>query len=281
MKESDIWVIGDLQGCYSPLVKLMSNPVIAGNPNSMFWYAGDLVNRGPESLAALRYVINLGSRAVTVLGNHDLHLLAVIAGARHLSRSDTLEEVLSAPDIKELVDWLRYQPLAHFENNHLLVHAGILPGWDIAKVLALANEVEQILRAPEWQKNVRKLYDNTNSAISWNENLKRNKRLQVITNAFTRLRMCTSSGEMDFKLKSSPRDSICSRLLPWFDTINRTDFGHTIVFGHWSSLSFMIKNNCICLDTGCVWGGFLTAMRLSDRKVIQVRCCNPENLQGL
>src|SRR5690606_40661211 len=152
MKGSSIWMIGDVQGCCAPLDQLLNHPDIAGEDDARFWFAGDLVNRGPQSLASLRRIIELGERAVAVLGNHDLHLLAAAAGVRKPSKSDTIDDILQAPDAADLIDWLRQRPLAHFEHGHLLVHAGVLAKWDVPKTLALAAEVQELLRGPNWQK---------------------------------------------------------------------------------------------------------------------------------
>jgi len=247
----------------------MAHPELAGDPHVRFWYAGDLVNRGPQSLATLRRVISLGERAMAVLGNHDLHLLATAAGARKLSKSDTVEEILLAPDAADLIDWLRHRPLVHYEQGHLLVHAGILPAWDVAKTLALAAEVQQALRGPQWRKALQKLYGNVPTA--WDDNLKGSKRVRVIINALTRMRLCTPAGQMALTTKAPP--SACPPgLVPWFDVPARATADVTVIFGHWSTLGLMLRDNAVCLDTGCVWGGSLTAMRLRDRKIIQVQC---------
>jgi bis(5'-nucleosyl)-tetraphosphatase (symmetrical) len=269
MNHGDIWAIGDLQGCCTPFTQLMAHPELADDPHARFWYAGDLVNRGPESLATLQRVIRLGERAVTVLGNHDLHLLATAAGVRKLSKSDTLEEILLAPDAADLIDWLRHRPLAHYEQGHLLVHAGTLASWDVAKTLSLAAEVQQALRGPQWRKALQKIYGNT--PTSWNDDLKGGKRLRVIINALTRMRLCTPAGHMDFTTKVAP-DACSPSLIPWFDVPKRATAGVTVIFGHWSTLGLLLRENVVCLDTGCVWGGLLTAMRLRDRKLIQVSC---------
>jgi bis(5'-nucleosyl)-tetraphosphatase (symmetrical) len=269
MSKGDIWAIGDLQGCCTPFTQLMAHPELASDPHTRFWYAGDLVNRGPQSLATLRLVISLGERAVAVLGNHDLHLLGTAAGARKLSKSDTLEEILSAPDAADLIDWLRHRPLAHYEQGHLLVHAGILPHWDVAKTLSLAAEVQQALRGPQWRKTLQKMYGN--APPLWDDGLKGGKRIRVIVNALTRMRLCTPAGSMEFATKAAP-GTCASGLVPWFDAPNRATANVTVIFGHWSSLGLMLRDNVVCLDTGCVWGGSLTAMRLRDHKIIQVPC---------
>lgn len=270
MSSSDIWMIGDVQGCCSPLDTLLNHPELNANPDTTIWFAGDLINRGPQSLQALRRIIAMDSRAVSVLGNHDLHLLAAAAGVRKPGKSDTLNEILDAPDSKELIDWLRFRPLAHFEHDHLMVHAGVLAKWDVAKTLSLAAEVQEALRGPNWQKRLQKMYGN--EPVDWKDDFKGGKRLRVIINALTRMRLCTQRGLMDFSVKPQPGE-LPPGLVPWFDVPKRATRGEvTIVFGHWSTLGLLLRPDVICLDTGCVWGGKLTAVRLQDRKVVQVQC---------
>ena len=265
----DIWVIGDLQGCSAPLAQLLDHPEIAGDATARYWFAGDLVNRGPDSLAALRRVKSLGDRAVAVLGNHDLHLLAVAAGIRPAGKSDTLDDVLAAPDAAELIDWLRHRPLAHYEGHHLLVHAGVLPCWDVPQTLALAAEVEQALRGPDWRARLEKMYGNR--PVQWKDDYHGGKRMRVIINALTRMRMCDAQGHMELSHKGPPTSE--AGLVPWFDVPNRAIAAQdTVVFGHWSALGLLLRPDVICLDTGCVWGGKLSALRLRDRRLVQVSC---------
>ncbi|WP_459616848.1 symmetrical bis(5'-nucleosyl)-tetraphosphatase [Bordetella sp. 2513F-2] len=268
MKDS-IWMIGDVQGCCDPLEQLLAHPQLAGEPQSRFWFAGDLVNRGPQSLATLRRIMALEDRATCVLGNHDLHLLAAAAGVRKPSKSDTLDEILEAPDADELIDWLRFRPLAHFEHDHLMVHAGVLAKWDVAKTLSLAAEVEEALRGPNWHKALQKMYGN--EPVIWKDGHKGGKRLRVIINALTRIRLCTPAGRMEFDTKVAP-GAWPAGLIPWFDVPKRATTNVTVVFGHWSTLGLLLRPDVICLDSGCVWGGALTAVRLQDRKLVQVRC---------
>ena len=274
---SSIWMIGDVQGCCAPLEQLLSHPDISGESDARFWFAGDLINRGPESLASLRRIIDLGDRAVSVLGNHDLHLLAVAAGVRKPSKSDTLDEILSVPDADELIDWLRYPPLAHFEHDHLMLHAGVLAKWDVAKTLSLANEVQTMLRGPNWQKVLQKMYGN--EPTRWKDGHTGGKRLRVIINALTRMRLCTPQGHMEFKTKVAP-GAWPEGLVPWFDVKGRQTRNITVVFGHWSTLGLLVRPDVICLDTGCVWGGALTAMRLQDRKLVQIKCAQFQDPSG-
>ena len=272
MSGSDIWMIGDVQGCCSALDALLNQPELKADPNANLWFAGDLINRGPQSLQALRRIRDLDSRAVSVLGNHDLHLLAAAAGVRKPGKSDTLTEILEAPDSQELIDWLRFRPLAHYEYGHLMVHAGVLAKWDVAKTLSLAGEIQDALRGPNWQKRLQKMYGN--EPVDWNDGFKGGKRLRVIINALTRMRLCTVRGHMDFSVKPQPGE-VPAGLVRWFDVPKRATRGEvTIVFGHWSTLGLLLRPDVICLDTGCVWGGKLTAVRMQDRKVVQVQCEN-------
>lgn len=269
MSAPDIWMIGDIQGCYGPLDALLAQPEIAQNPEARFWFAGDLINRGPSSLQTLRRLMSLEDRGVFLLGNHDLHLLAVAAGIRAPGKNDTFHDILTAPDAGDIVYWLRHRKLAHFELDHLLVHAGVLPKWSVKKTLSLAGEVEQALRSDNWAKSLQKMYGN--EPRHWKDDHTGSKRLRVIVNALTRLRMCNSKGHMMLSVKSSPKDRT-DGLIPWFDMPDRATRQVTVVFGHWSTLGLMNRPDAICLDTGCVWGGHLTAMRLQDRKLVQVAC---------
>lgn len=266
---SAIWAIGDLQGCCAALDRLLAHPELAQDPHARFWFAGDLVNRGPASLASLRRVMALGERAVSVLGNHDLHLLAMAAGVRAPHAQDTLAEILSAPDAPDLIDWVRHRPLAHAENGYLLVHAGVLPGWSAAETLARAHEVEQVLRGPDWQDFLATMYGNTPTA--WHDDLTGADRLRVIVNALTRMRFCTADGVMEFASKDSA-GAAPPGYLPWFDVPGRRTADTPVVFGHWSTLGLLQRPHLLALDTGCVWGGALTAVRLHDRQVVQIPC---------
>jgi len=269
MPHHPIWMIGDVQGCCSALTRLLTHPDIAADPHARFWFAGDLVNRGPRSLDTLRTIMALGERAVSVLGNHDLHLLALAAGTRRPGKGDTLTDILDAPDAERLIAWLRHRPLAHFESGHLMVHAGVLAQWTVAKTLALAKEVEQALRSPGWRSILTKMYGN--EPVAWKEELSGGKRLRVIVNALTRMRLCTPRGDMDLTDKGSPWP-VPDGLLPWYDVPGRATRDVAVVFGHWSTLGFMMRPDAICLDSGCIWGGKLTAVRLHDRHVVQIAC---------
>jgi len=262
------YAIGDLQGCHASLEALLER-IDAADPGAPLWFAGDLINRGPQSLATLRRVKALGARATVVLGNHDLHLLAVAHGIRNPHRSDTMTDILAAPDRDELLDWLRHRPLAHLADGHLLVHAGVLPQWSAAQTRALAGEVETALRGPAWVDFLREMYGNT--PLRWDDALQGSARLRCIVNGLTRLRFCSADGEMEFAAKEG-LDAAPPGFMPWFEVPQRQSADITVVFGHWSTLGLMLRPNLIALDTGCVWGGQLTALRLHDRQPLQVQC---------
>ncbi|MDO8989245.1 MAG: symmetrical bis(5'-nucleosyl)-tetraphosphatase [Sideroxyarcus sp.] len=265
------YAIGDIQGCYTELLHLLEQ--IRFDPaRDKLWLVGDLVNRGPDSLQVLRYVKSLSDSAVTVLGNHDLHLLAVSEGIAELHRSDTLDEVLAAPDRDELLTWLRQQRLMHAEGEYVLVHAGLLPQWSVKKAGKLANEVEEVLRGDDYATFLSRMYGN--APHGWEDGLEGYKRLRVIVNAFTRLRVCTLQGEMEFRFKGEV-EKIPEGYLPWFELPDRKSRKATVIFGHWSALGLKVTPNVIALDTGCLWGGPMTAIRLEDRQLFQVDCKSP------
>jgi len=266
--QETIWMVGDLQGCNNALEQLLEHPDIADDRSARFWFAGDLINRGPDSLRTLRTVMALGERATCVLGNHDIHFLAVAAGIKKPGKSDTFQEILAAPDAAGIVDWLRHRPLIHREHGHLLVHAGILAPWSAEQAVALAREVEAALRGPRWQSALERIYGN--EPRHWDDALEGGRRLRVIVNAMTRMRMCTLDGHMDFSHKDAPAPH--GDLVPWFDVPGRALENVTVVFGHWSTLGLMIRPDAICLDTGCVWGRQLTALRMHDHKLVQINC---------
>lgn len=262
------YAVGDIQGCGIEFRQLLE--LIHFNPaTDKLWLVGDLVNRGPDSLGVLRLVMSLGDCAITVLGNHDLHLLAVAEGVAELHRSDTLNEILEAPDREELLDWLRMQRLLHVEEDWVLVHAGLLPQWSVAQAESLAHEVETALRGNHARDFLEHMYGNHPN--SWVNELSGYKRLRVITNAFTRMRVCSAHGAMEFKFKGEVRDTPPG-YLPWFEVAGRASATSTIVCGHWSALGLKITPKVIALDSGCLWGGALTAIRLEDRKLFQVPC---------
>ncbi len=266
-----IYAIGDIQGCYNELQQLLEQ--IRFDPaQDTLWLVGDLVNRGPGSLQVLRLVKSLGDSAITVLGNHDLHLLAVASGVAELGRSDTLNEVLHAHDRDELLAWLRQQRLLYAQGDYVLVHAGLLPQWSVKQASTLAQEVEQGLRGDNYFTFLERMYGN--SPHAWRDDLGGYKRLRVITNALTRMRICTPQGEMEFKFKGEV-EKIPPAYVPWFEAPARKSRDATVIFGHWSALGLKLAPNIIALDTGCLWGGPLTAIRLEDRKLYQVECKNP------
>lgn len=266
-----IYAVGDIQGCYVELQQLLDR-VRFDPAQDQLWLVGDLVNRGPDSLAVLRLVKSLGDSAITVLGNHDLHLLAVAEGAAELHRSDTLDEVLNAPDRDELLIWLRNQRLLHAQDGYVLVHAGLLPQWSVKQALSLAHEVESALRSDDYAVFLARMYGN--APHGWDDELGGYKRLRVITNAFTRMRICTLQGEMEFKFKGEV-ERIPAGHMPWFEVPGRASAEATVVFGHWSALGLKAEPRVIALDTGCLWGGPMSAIRLEDRQLFQVSCNNP------
>jgi bis(5'-nucleosyl)-tetraphosphatase (symmetrical) len=266
-----IYAVGDVQGCHAELMQLLDQ--IAFDPAAdQLWLVGDLVNRGPDSLAVLRLIKSLGDSAITVLGNHDLHLLAVAEGVAELNRIDTLDEILNAPDRDELLHWLRHQRLLHVQDDYVLVHAGLLPQWSVAQAEGLAREVEAALRGDNYVVFLSRMYGN--APHNWDDNLSGYPRLRVIVNAYTRMRICTPEGEMEFKFKGEV-EKIPAGYLPWFDIPQRASHDATIIVGHWSALGLLLRKNIIALDTGCLWGGPMSAIRLEDRKLFQVNCNNP------
>ena len=268
-----LYLIGDVQGCDAALARLLDE--IAFSPSrDRLVLLGDLVNRGPASLAVLRRVAALGDAAACVLGNHDLHLLAVSQGVRKPHRSDTVGEILAAPDRDALLDWLRHRPMALREHGVLMVHAGVLPQWSAAQTLQLAAEVEVVLRSADWPDFMHQMYGNQPDA--WHDSLQGAARLRVIVNALTRLRFCTPEGRMEFDTKDRAADGAPPGYLPWFDVPGRRTAEDVVAFGHWSTLGWLERPDLISLDTGCVWGGCLSAARLGpdgvSRELMQVRC---------
>ncbi|MFZ6688029.1 symmetrical bis(5'-nucleosyl)-tetraphosphatase [Undibacterium sp. SXout11W] len=266
---ANTYFIGDLQGCADQLLALISK-IEQVSSNNYYIFAGDLVNRGPKSLETLRLVRTLQQtgQAESVLGNHDLHLLAVANGVRPAHRNDTLEEILNAPDRDELLHWLRQRPLAIFKNQHLVLHAGVFPSWTAKQTIALAHEVETMLKSPEYTDFLANMYGNTPD--SWSDDLTGNNRLRCIVNALTRMRFCTTDGKMDFATKDGLM-AAPEGFASWFD-VDRATTDCTLVFGHWSTLGLLIRPDLISLDTGCVWGGKLTAVSMNDRQIIQIDC---------
>lgn len=262
------YAIGDLQGCHFSFMHLLEAIGFAPGRDRL-WLVGDLINRGKNSLAVLRWVYEHQDSVSVVLGNHDLHALAVAEGFQQPHRSDTLQEILDAPDRPALLDWLRHQPLIQADGDYLMVHAGLLPQWSAAEAVQLATEVGEVLRSPDYRDFLSRMYGN--HPIRWDANLTGMDRLRLITNAMTRLRVCTVDGEMEFHFKGELED-IPAGYMPWFEVPGRRAADTAILFGHWSALGLQQRNNVYALDTGCLWGGELTALRLEDRRIFQVPC---------
>lgn len=266
-----VYVIGDIQGCFEPLLKLLD--VINFHPQTdQLWCAGDLVNRGPDSLSVLRFLFNLPIPPVVVLGNHDLHLLAVYYGQARVLQSDTIQSILAAPDSEMLCHWLRHQPLIHHDEDYgyTLLHAGLPPQWNSIQAKQYASEVETVLRGANYKDFFAHMYGKTPD--EWDEQLAGWERLRFIANALTRIRFCTLSGRLDFCDKGAI-GSQAEELYPWFQLPERKSATEKIIFGHWAALDGQIFSPYLFgLDTGCVWGRKLTAMRLEDQKIFQVNC---------
>ena len=263
-----VYAVGDIQGCFSALQRLTAKFGFDPSQDTL-WFVGDLVNRGPESLAVLRWVKALGSSAVVVLGNHDLHLLAASQGVRPVRKEDTFQDVLDAPDREALLDWLRQQRLLYREKDFVLVHAGLLPQWSTAEAEGLATEVEQVLSGSEYKGLLREMYGS--SPAKWSPDLTGMARYRMIINALTRLRFCTPEGEIDL-MQNGPPETAPQGFFPWFAVPNRRSRDAVIVSGHWAALGLRMADNLLALDSGCVWGHQLSAVRLEDRKLYQVSC---------
>ncbi|MDO3383557.1 symmetrical bis(5'-nucleosyl)-tetraphosphatase [Gilvimarinus algae] len=266
------YAIGDIQGCLRPLQDLLDQ--IAFDPSSdRLWIAGDIVNRGPSSLATLRYLYSLGDAVTAVLGNHDLHFIAVAYGHKKKSSFDTLDQLLRANDCEELIDWLRHCKLLHTDRalGYTMVHAGIPPIWNLTQATAHAREVEAVLQSDYVNDFLANMYGN--QPAKWKNRLIGNERLRVITNYFTRMRFCTLDGELEFENKTATGKRHASGFLPWFAHPSHLCRKERIVFGHWAALEGKADAaNVTALDTGCVWGGCLTALRLEDGKRFRTRC---------
>ncbi|MFM9979898.1 MAG: symmetrical bis(5'-nucleosyl)-tetraphosphatase [Burkholderiales bacterium] len=270
------YAIGDVQGCMRELDALLAQCAFDAGRDRL-WFVGDLVNRGPASLEVLRFVRDLGERAITVLGNHDLHLLCLAHGAARPRPDDTLEAVLAAPDRDELLGWLRTRRMLHSEDGHVLVHAGLLPQWDLPTAIALAGEVQEALRGPGYAAFLARLYGSEPSA--WNDALAGADRTRVVVNAMTRMRFCSDAGVMEFRAKGGV-DATPAGYRPWFEVPGRRTATTTVVCGHWSALGLRIAPNLLALDTGCVWGGALSAVRLEDRQLFRVPCAGYQDPIG-
>ena len=271
-----LYCIGDIQGCDAALDRLLDTIGFSPSRDTVY-LLGDLVNRGPDSAAVLRRCMRHGDAIRCLLGNHDLHLLAAAHGARKPSRRDTLGTVLDAPDRAALLDWVRQQPLArthmHAGQTLLMVHAGVLPTWTAAETLAYADEVHAVLRGPDLPDFLHAMYGNIPDR--WSDALTGTDRLRVIVNALTRLRFCSADGVMDF-VSTESASAAPPGLMPWFDVPGRRTAGTLMAFGHWSTLGWLNRSDLLGLDTGCVWGGCLSAVRfgatLAERELLQVHC---------
>jgi len=269
------YLIGDLQGCCDAFERLLAE--IGFSPSrDRLTVLGDLVNRGPQSLAVLRKMRALGAAADALLGNHDLHLLAVAHGVRPEHGSDTLREILDAPDRDAWIDWLRQRPLALLCEGWLCVHAGVSPAWSAAQTLALAGEVQTLLRGPDLAAFLPLMYGN--QPATWSDSLQGPDRWRHVINVLTRIRFVHADGALDFKVKQGAA-SAPPGLVPWFDFPGRASAGTPIAFGHWSTLGLIDRAELLSLDTGCVWGGALTAVRVDGgrRELTQVACPAAQN----
>jgi bis(5'-nucleosyl)-tetraphosphatase (symmetrical) len=272
------YAIGDIQGCYDDLRRLLDR--VSFDPaRDRLWFVGDLVNRGPESARVLRFVRSLGDRALVVLGNHDLHLLALAAGNEQQSGKSNLDDVLGAPDRDELLAWLRSRPLMHFDESKgfALLHAGLPPQWDLAQALACARELEAVLQGPEHAELLHQMYGNEPSL--WSPDLTGMDRLRFITNCLTRLRYCDAEGRLALAEKALPGQQP-RHLMPWFAVPGRASADVRILYGHWSTLGYHVARNTWALDSGCLWGGRLTALRVRRKKPMEpvsVECAEHAN----
>lgn len=266
------YAIGDIQGCYDPFRKLLDR--ISFDPaRDRLWLSGDLVNRGPKSRRTLRFVKNLGKSAIVVLGNHDLHLLALANDVGVSAKNfDSLWKILGQGDCDELIDWLRKRPLAHYSKklDTLMVHAGVPATWSVKKTLARAKEVETVLQSDNYVDFLATMYGN--QPDRWSKHLRGDDRLRFIVNALTRMRMIDFKGRIDFS-HSGPPENAPSLLSPWFNAENAKWRGTRIVFGHWSALGLIVNEDLVSVDTGCVWGRQLTAVRIDKKSTVtDVQC---------
>jgi bis(5'-nucleosyl)-tetraphosphatase (symmetrical) len=255
-----VYAIGDVQGCYDEL-RLLLDKIAFDPTRDRVCFVGDLVNRGPRSLETLRFIQRLGAAAVAVLGNHDLHLLAVACGISRTKHKDTFGDILNAPDRDALLDWLRRRPLMHREGEFYLIHAGLPPQWGLQTALDCAREVETVLREGDYRGLFATMYGDLPDL--WQDTLQGWERLRYITNCFTRIRYVDAQGRLNLKEKRAPQQAAAG-LWPWHQAPERRSQGAKIIFGHWSTLGLHSENHCVCLDTGCLWGGELTALRLDQ-----------------
>jgi bis(5'-nucleosyl)-tetraphosphatase (symmetrical) len=260
------YAIGDIQGCYHAFTALLTRLQFDSKQDKL-WLVGDLINRGSGSLEVLRWCYQHQQSIKTVLGNHDLHALAAARQLRSAHKYDTLQAIFDAPDAHEMLTWLRHQPLMHAENDYVMVHAGLLPQWTVEDALSYAKEIETVLQAAEHDDFLANMYGNEPNR--WQADLMGMDRLRTITNAMTRMRICTAKGEMEFEFKGERQD-IPAGYTPWFDAPRRQSQSSKIICGHWSALGLHQRDNIFALDTGCLWGGQLTAMCLETHAITQV-----------
>ena len=270
VRPAETYVVGDLQGCLPSLKDLLAQLSFDAAAGDRLWLVGDLVNRGPQSIETLRFVRGMGAAAQVVLGNHDLALIAAVAQPDpRNSTMDLAAELMAAADGAELLNWLRMQPLMHVEGDVAMVHAGLLPSWTIPKAQALAAEVEALLRGANWREFMAQIFGN--KPKRWHEDLAGWDRARLIVNAMTRLRFMHADGVMDMKA-GGPPEQAAADLMPWYAVTDAAWRSHTVLCGHWSEQGYRAEGGMIALDSGCVWGGALTALRLSDRKVFTQAC---------
>ena len=269
-----IHLVGDLQGCADALDRLLAEIGFTPSRDRLV-VLGDLVNRGPDSLGVLRRLRAFGAAATCLLGNHDLHLLAVAQGVRRLHRNDTLGDILGAPDRDAWIDWVRTRPLAALESGWLCVHAGVVPAWTVQRTLELAQEVERMLAGPDLRDFLGVMYGNEPSR--WSESLQGHDRQRFVINTLTRIRFCTADSELELHTKDGA-DAAPPGFHPWFDAPGRATSGQPVAFGHWSTLGAIDRPTLLALDTGCVWGGKLSAVRVDGgrREWVQVRCAQEQ-----
>ena len=273
------YAIGDLQGCFDSLQALLTK-IDFDRASDELWLVGDLVNRGPLSLECLRFVSSLGTGATVVLGNHDLHLLAVADGVSRIGKRDTIQAILDAPDRDDLLAWLRRQKLLHVDGDYVMVHAGLLPQWSLTQALAIAGEIETQIRGPDRRAFLKNMYGNEPNR--WDDSLPGVERLRLATNAMTRMRTLGERNEINLEFKGALAELALmpSALVPWFTKRHPSFANKTILAGHWSALGLTVTANFIGLDSGCVWGRQLTACRLEDRAIFQVDCAEANVADG-
>ncbi|WP_182019215.1 bis(5'-nucleosyl)-tetraphosphatase (symmetrical) ApaH [Vibrio diabolicus] len=258
------YIVGDIQGCFDELQRLLEQVSFSAKKDQL-WLAGDLVARGPKSLETLRFVKSLGKSATVVLGNHDLHLLAVAHGIKKVKDKDRTAPIFTAPDKDELLAWLAQQPLMAEHDEFVMCHAGISPQWNLKTARKCAREVERIIQSEELPWLLKNMY--SNQPDTWHDSLQGLDRYRYIINAFTRMRFCFPDGRLDMDCKLPPQQVSGNELIPWFDVPQRVHLNKTVLFGHWAALQGHVDEEIIGLDTGCVWGGSLTMIRWDDKKI--------------